>query len=141
MDLPDEWSEEALMNLVQTLTKSLEVTPETLHVMLNLRAQGKLNFLLVDIREIYEYTQLSIKGTDLLLPTSTIHLHMEQLKKLHGTLLIFYCRSANRTLQLLHILKRMGFSNIAHLHGGIIEYKGEKIKNAPLPKNIRTEGK
>jgi predicted sulfurtransferase len=31
----------------------------------------------------------------------------------------------------------MGFLNIAHLSGGIAKYHGEKLKNAPLPKNIR----
>lgn len=134
----DEWSDEAIMNLVQTVTKSLEVSSESLYVMLRLRAQGKLDFILIDIREIPEYSTLSIKGTDILLPTSTLHLHIDELKKLHDSLLVFYCRSANRTLHLLHSLKRMGFSKIAHLSGGIIEYQGEKVKNAPLPKNIRS---
>lgn len=83
MDEPceNEWSEEAIMNLVKTVTKSCEVSGEELHVMLNLRAQKRLDFVLIDIREMYEYSESSIKGTDMLLPTSTIHLHMEELKK------------------------------------------------------------
>ncbi len=134
----DEWSEEAVMNLVQTVTKSAEVSAEALHVMLRLRTQGKIDFVLIDIREMHEYSALSIKGTDMLLPTSTLHLHLEQLTKLHDSLLVFYCRSANRTLHLLHGLKRMGFTKVAHLSGGIIAYQGEKIKNAPLPQTIRS---
>lgn len=134
----EEWSEEAMMNLVQTVTRSCEVSGEELHVMLNLRVQKKLDFRLIDIREMYEYTQSSIKGTDMLLPTSTIHQHMDELKKLSGKLLVFYCHTAGRTAQMIFILRRMGFTHIAHLSGGIVEYHGEKLKNAPLPKNIRS---
>ncbi|WNY98921.1 rhodanese-like domain-containing protein [Sulfurospirillum sp. 'SP'] len=139
MDEPyeNEWNEEAIMNLVKTVTKSCEVSGEELHVMLNLRAQKRLDFILIDIREMYEYSESSIKGTDMLLPTSTIHLHMDELKKLSSKLLIFYCHTAGRTAQMIFILRRMGFLNIAHLSGGIAKYHGEKLKNAPLPKNIR----
>ncbi|AOO65245.1 rhodanese-like domain-containing protein [Sulfurospirillum halorespirans] len=139
MDEPinDEWSEEAMMNLVQTVTKSCEVSGEELHVMLNLRAQKRLDFVLIDIREMYEYSESSIKGTDMLLPTSTIHQHMDELKKLSGKLLIFYCHIGGRTTQMLFILRRMGFSNIAQLSGGIDAFHGEKLKNAPLPKTMK----
>ena len=139
MDDPinDEWSKEAMMNLVQTVTKSCEVSGEELHVMLNLRAQKRLDFVLIDIREMYEYSESSIKGTNMLLPTSTIHQHMDELKKLSGKLLIFYCHIGGRTTQMLFILRRMGFSNIAQLSGGIDAFHGEKLKNAPLPKTMK----
>ena len=136
MDEPceNEWREEAIMNLVKTVTKSCEVSGEELHVMLNLRANKSLDFVLIDIREMFEYSELSIKGVDMLLPTSTIHLHMEALKKISNKLLIFYCHTGGRTAQMIFILRRMGFSNIAHLSGGIDAFHGEKRKNAPLPK-------
>lgn len=136
--LEEEWSDEAMMNLVKTVTRSCEVSGEELHVMLNLRAQRRLDFLLIDIREMYEYSQTSIKGTDILMPTSTIHQHIDELKKLAGKLLIFYCHIGGRTSQMIFILRRMGFSNIAQLSGGIDAFHGEKLKNAPLPKNIRS---
>jgi len=126
-----------MINLVKTVTKSCEVSGEELHVMLNLRAQKRLNFVLIDIRELYEYSESSIKGTDILMPTSTIHQHMDELKKLANKLLIFYCHIGGRTTQMIFILRRMGFSNIAQLSGGIDAFHGEKLKNAPLPKNIR----
>ena len=139
MDEPinDEWSEEAMMNLVKTVTKSCEVSGEELHVMLSLRAQKRLDFVLIDIREMYEYSESSIKGTDMLMPTSTIHQHMDELKKLANKLLIFYCHVGGRTTQMIFILRRMGFSNIAQLSGGIDAFHGDKLKNAPLPKTMK----
>ena len=137
MNTEEEWSDEAVIKLVQTLKRSAEVSGDELHVLLSLRLKKRLDFTLIDIRETYEYAQESIKGTDLLLPTSTIHLHMDELKKLSHKLLIFYCHTGGRTAQMIFILRRMGFTNIAHLSGGIDEFHGEKLKNAPLPKNIR----
>jgi len=126
-----------MMNLVKTVTKSCEVSGEELHVMLSLRAQKRLDFVLIDIREMYEYSESSIKGTDMLMPTSTIHQHMDELKKLANKLLIFYCHVGGRTTQMIFILRRMGFSNIAQLSGGIDAFHGDKLKNAPLPKTMK----
>ncbi len=131
--------EERMIGLVQTVSQSNEITGEELQFLLSCRLKGKIDFLLIDIREITEYSALSIKGTDMLLPTSTIHLHLDELSKRKGNLMIFYCHSSSRTFQMIHILKRMGFTHIAHLDRGIMEYRGETHKNAPLPKNIRTK--
>ena len=133
----DEWSDEEVMSLVQTLTKHAEVSAEELQTLLSLRQKKRVDFVLVDIREVYEYTESSISGTNLLLPMSTIHLHMDQLKKLSHKLLIFYCHTGGRTSQMIFILCRMGFTNIAHVEGGIHVFYGKKLKNAPLPKNIQ----
>ncbi len=132
--------DDRMMEIVNTVAKSHEVSAEELQFLLSCRSKGKIDFLLIDIREIPEYTALSIKGTDLLLPTSTIHYHMDELIKHKNTLMIFYCYSSSRTFQMVHILQRMGLLKIAHLSGGIMEYRGEKLKNAPLPKNTTTKG-
>jgi rhodanese-related sulfurtransferase len=128
--------EEKMLSLVKTVQQSCELSSDELVFLLECRAKQKVDFTLIDIREIFEYTDMSIKGTDLLLPTSTIHTNMDQLTKRKGSFLIFYCRTANRTAQMLFILRRMGFAHIAHLSRGIVDFRGEKLKNAPLPKNI-----
>jgi len=128
--------EQRMTQLVQNVSKSHEVSGEELQFLLSCRAKGKVDFLLIDIREMIEYSAQSIKGTDLLLPTSTIQTTMDALAKCKSHLVILYCYSSSRTFQMVHILKRMGFMKIAHLDGGIVEYRGEKLKNAPLPKNI-----
>lgn len=128
---------EEMMKFMQHVTQSSDLTSAELELLLDSRSKHKIDFTLIDIREVFEYSSVSIRGTDLLLPTSNIHTCMEELNALKGHFLIFYCRTGNRTLQMLHILKRMGFGHIAHLTRGIVDYNGEKLKNAPLPKNIK----
>ena len=132
--------DDRMIQLVQNVSKSHEISAEELQFLLACRAKGKAEFLLIDIREITEYSALCIKGTDVLLPTSTIHLAMDELTKRKNSLIILYCYSSKRNKQMVHILKRMGFTKIAHLDGGIMEYRGEKLKNAPLPPNITCKG-
>ncbi len=129
--------DEQLNMLLQSIAKNHEISSDELQFLLSRREKGLVDFLLIDIREMYEYSAVSIKGTDLLLPTSMIHQHLDELAKQKDRLMIFYCRSANRTFQLISILKRMGYSRIAHLDGGIVEYLGEKVKNAPLPNTLK----
>lgn len=129
--------DEQLKMLLQSIAKNHEISSDELQFLLSRREKGLVDFLLIDIREMYEYSAVSIKGTDLLLPTSMIHQHLDELAKQKDRLMIFYCRSANRTFQLISILKRMGYSRIAHLDGGIVEYLGEKVKNAPLPNTLK----
>ncbi len=109
------------------------MSPEELHVLLLARAKGRVSFWLIDVREKSEYTASSIKGTDGVFPTSTLHTQLNAIFKLQDRLIVFYCTNASRTIRLIPRLKRMGFTKIAHLSGGINEYGGEKLKNAPLP--------
>ena len=110
-----------------------ELSDSQLKKLLECREDGKVDFTLIDIREMFEYSDLSIKNTDMLLPTSTIHMYMNKLEQLKDSFIVLYCRTGNRTGQMLHILKRMGFHKIAHLSDGIVQFSGEKLRNAPLP--------
>lgn len=130
-------AEEQMLNLLKNIAQNPDISSHDLEFLLDCRAKNKIHFTLVDIREVYEYSSFCIKGTDLLLPTSNLHIHMDQLLKFKESFIIFYCLSGGRTSQVLHILRRMGFLKIAHLSRGIIDFSGEKLKNAPLPKNIK----
>ncbi|MDD3342508.1 MAG: rhodanese-like domain-containing protein [Sulfurospirillaceae bacterium] len=125
-----------MLSLLKTVQNNCEISSDELNFLLECRAKQKVDFTLIDIREIFEYSDSSIKGTDLLLPTSMIHMNMDQLAKRKGSFMIFYCRTGNRTAQMLFMLRRMGFTHIAHLTKGIVNFRGEKLKNAPLPKNL-----
>ena len=112
------------------------ISSEELEFLLDLRAKGLINFLLVDIKELFEYSALSIKGTDRLLPTSTMHLHVEILEELKRSPFVLYCRTGNRTGHMLSVLGRMNFEQATHLEDGIVGYKGKTVKNAKPPENI-----
>jgi len=113
---------------------SPELSDSDLKTLLTCRENHEIDFTLVDIREMFEYSDLSIKGTDLLLPTSNMHLHMDKIESIKDSVIVLYCRTGSRTGQMLNILKRMGFEKISHLSDGIMQFSGEKLKNAPLPK-------
>lgn len=125
--------EELLKQSIQTH----QVSDMELKKFLTCKDKNLLDFLLIDIREIFEYSEKSIEGTDLLLPTSTLHEKMAILEAKKETFILLYCRTGNRTSHMLRILKRMGFEKIAHLSDGIVGYSGKTLKNAPLP-NLTT---
>ena len=110
-----------------------QISSWQLQSLLTCRAERKVKFSLIDVREIYEYSELSIEGTNFLYPTSTIHLNLDKLEKIKNEFIILYCRTGNRTRQVLQVLRRMGFSKISHLSEGIVTYNGAKLKNAKLP--------
>ncbi len=109
---------------------------EDLQDLLKYRQDGKFDFKLIDIREIYEYNDMSIDGTDLLYPTTLFHKYIDALNKIKESYIILYCRTGNRTGQVLRILKRMEFNKIAHLAQGIVAYSGKTSKNAKLPTDL-----
>lgn len=119
-----------------TCIKTHEISDKQLQKLLTCKEKRQLDFLLVDIREMFEYTNLSIKGTDLLIPTSIIHTKLSLLEENKDKFIILYCRTGNRTSFTMFALKRMGFSKIAHLSDGIVSYTGETKKNAPLPNEL-----
>jgi rhodanese-related sulfurtransferase len=110
-----------------------EISDKELKNLLTCKENGEIDFTLIDIREMFEYSDLSINGTDLLLPTSTIHTKMNILEDIKDNFIILYCRTGNRTGHMLNILQRMGFKKIAHLSDGIVQFSGDTSKNAPLP--------
>ncbi len=120
-------------DVLKKCLKTLEVSDSELQTLLTCKEKGLIDFLLVDIRELFEYSERSIDGTDLLLPTSTIHQQMNILEKNRDNFILLYCRTGNRTSFMLSILQKMGFEKIAHLSEGIVGYSGSISKNASIP--------
>lgn len=123
-------------NDYQKMLQNDQISSQMLEALLKAREEKTINFKLVDIREVYEYTDASIKGTDILLPTSAMHLHMNLLEAQKNNHIILYCRTGNRTGHVMMILKRMGFDKISHLTYGIMDYRGEILRGAPLPNKL-----
>jgi rhodanese-related sulfurtransferase len=121
---------------LQEIVKTTQLSSDGLKSLLKARDEKKINFKLVDIREEYEYTDNSINGVDLLIPTSVIGNHVDIFEKLKDENVILYCRTGNRTAQVMHALHNMGLKNITHLSRGIMPYTGETRHGAKLPNKL-----
>ena len=125
-----EYTKEELEKMLQ----NQEMSSQELQTLLDAREEGKIDFVLMDVREVFEFTDRSIKGTDILLPTSEMNQKLHVFDELKEKPVVLYCRTGSRTGQVMYILRNMGYTNIVHLSNGIMGYFGETEHNAPLPK-------
>ncbi len=121
---------------LQGMLESKQMSSDALESLLKAREEGIVNFTLVDIREVYEFESASIDGTDLLLPTSVIQGHLDKLEALKDEPIILYCRTGNRTGQVMAALERMGYEKIVHLSRGILSFSGATSHKAEIPNTL-----
>ena len=109
----------------QLLQKNI-IHSEELEQLLRDREEGKADFLLVDVREEMEYQMGHIKGVDLLRPTSTFQNWAQQLMdETKEKVVIFTCRTDNRSGQVQMIFKQNGHTSVINHAGGIVSYRGD----------------
>lgn len=118
---------------LQGMLENKQMSSDALQSLLKAREEGIVKFTLVDIREVYEFESASIDGTDLLIPTSVIQSHLDKLEALKDEPVVLYCRTGNRTGQVMAALERMGYEKIVHLSRGILSFTGATSHNAKLP--------
>lgn len=85
------------------------------------RAGKKSGVLVVDVREPHEYKTGHIPSA-INIPLSQLNKRVKEISPKNEVLL--YCRSGIRSKQAGRILKKHGYSNLAHLRGGLIGWKG-----------------
>ncbi len=108
------------------LLEKSTVNSEDLAQLLKERTEGKVDFLLVDVREDMEYTMGHIKGVDLLRPTSSFGEWAQELfEASKEKIVIFTCRTDNRSGQVQMVFKRNGHDRVINHAGGIVSYRGE----------------
>ncbi len=102
------------------------VNSNELETLLKDREEGKVDFILVDVREQYEYDAGHIKGVDLLKPTSMFQSWAEAfLDENRDKTVIFTCRTDSRSGQVQNVFLQNGMSNVINHSGGIVTYRGE----------------
>ncbi len=110
------------------ILKKDSISSKELEFLLNLRAKKEVSFILIDIREPFEYKRGYIDGVDEFRATSKFTLWAEEIIDLSKTIpVILTCRTSNRSSHLQHILKQNGAKNIIDHKGGIVSWRG-KIK-------------
>lgn len=85
------------------------------------RLQQKSRVMLVDVREPHEFKMGHIPSA-VNIPLSQLNQRAKQLSSKNEVLL--YCRSGMRSKQAAKILSKHGFTNMAHLKGGIAAWSG-----------------
>ena len=121
---------------LQNILASKNMSSSELVTLLEAREKGEIGFNLVDIREVFEYDSSSIDDTDLLIPTSVIQQHIDKLEAIKDEPIVLYCRTGNRTGQIMHALDSMGFPKVVHLAQGIIAYGGKTSHGAKVPNQL-----
>ena len=75
--------------------------------------------LFVDVRETDEFARSRIEGM-VNIPLGQLFFHWEELKKAQNV--YFFCQRGNRSLFALQTARRLGFSNVQDIEGGILAW-------------------
>jgi rhodanese-related sulfurtransferase len=108
------------------LLKKNFVNSSELEALLKDREEGKIDFILVDVREQMEYDMGRIKGVDLLKPTSMFQSWGEEFFNTNrDKSVIFTCRTDYRSGNVQRVFKENGMQSVINHSGGIVSYRGE----------------
>jgi rhodanese-related sulfurtransferase len=112
--------------MMQTLLEKRDVSSEELTSLLQARTDGKVNFILIDVRENMEYNMGHIKGVDMLKPTTSFQQWGQALfNETQDKTVIFTCRTGNRSGQIQNVFSQNGHKNVINHSGGIMAFSGE----------------
>ena len=107
-------------------TIPLEMEPVQVSKMLETDPKH-LNLLILDVRTPKEFDQGHIeKAVNIDFYSSTFKKDLSRLDRKKSYLV--YCRSGNRSMQTLNIMKELGFRNVASITGGIIKWQNEGLR-------------
>ncbi|EIF50202.1 MULTISPECIES: rhodanese-like domain-containing protein [Sulfurovum] len=111
---------------MQELLEKDDINSEELELLLEARDEGKVDFLLVDVREEMEYNMGHIKGVDMLKPTTAFQQWAQELfDETKEKKVIFTCRTGSRSGQVQHVFQQHGHTGVLNHFGGIVTYHGE----------------
>jgi rhodanese-related sulfurtransferase len=109
----------------ELLQKSF-VNSNELETLLEERKAGNADFILVDVREQYEYDAGHIKGIDMVKPTSMFQSWAQEFfDENQDKTVIFTCRTDARSGNVQRVFQQNGMSNVINHSGGINTYRGE----------------
>jgi len=90
-----------------------------------LEAGEQLN--LVDVREPFEHENFNIGG--ILLPLGNVQAaRIDDIEDFKGKEVICYCRSGIRSYTASVILEQLGFTDVANLEGGMLEWHAKFVQ-------------
>jgi len=113
------------------LLNSISINSEDLEQALRDRSLGKINFVLIDVREPMEYKMGHVKGVDLLRPTSEFQNWVKAIiDEYKEEIIILTCRTGSRSGRLQRVMKSQEHAHVINHAGGIYSYRGEIAKGS-----------
>ena len=88
---------------------------------LKAKMDNKEDFVLIDVREKYEYEEFNIGGK--LIPLGEIMGAIEDLEEFKGKEIIIHCRSGKRSAMAQQLMLQAGFSDVKNLAGGVLAWQ------------------
>ncbi len=86
------------------------------------------NFVLIDVREPYEYQIARIPGS-VLIPLGELPKHLNELNPEDD--IVAHCRSGARSQKAVDLLKQNGFTHVRNLTGGILAWSDQVDPSVP----------
>lgn len=94
--------------------------------------QGRADFVVLDVRTPAEFAAGHLAGAvNLDFRAADFEARASKLERSRGYLV--YCRTGHRSSLALPILRRLGFTSLYHLGGGITEWQREGLPVEPAP--------
>ena len=115
------------MHNTEKLLAKNEINGQELEHLLSERKNKRADFLLIDVREEYEYNEKKIVGVDYLVPLSDFFNKIQDIEDYKSKHIIVKCKLGGRSAQAQMQLKLLGFDKVVNLAGGITNYKGKVI--------------
>lgn len=81
---------------------------------------AKEDFLLIDVREPYEYEEFNLGAT--LVPLGEIPEAIADMKDKKDTPIILHCRSGARSGRAQQFMMAEGFTDVTNLEGGVVAW-------------------
>ena len=108
------------------LLEKNDINSEELQTLIQLRQEGKVDFVLIDVREEMEFNMGHIQGVDLLNPTTTFQQWGQELfNQTKDKTVVFTCRTGSRSRQVQNVFRQNGHTRAINHFGGIVTYRGE----------------
>lgn len=111
----------------QELLQKNEINGKELEYLLLERKNERVDFLLLDVREKYEYNEKRIVGVDYLVPLSDFFNKVSEIEDFKSKPIIVKCKLGGRSAQAQQHMMSMGFEKVVNLAGGITHFEGETI--------------
>ena len=109
------------------LLEKKEINGLELEYLLSERKNHRADFLLIDVREEYEYNEKRIKGVDFLIPLSDFFNKVQKIEGCKSKYIITTCKLGGRSATSQLQLNSLGFKRVINLSGGITYFKGDII--------------